>query len=152
TTPSSGSSVSPCANAMQGVATAQTAESAAQQKVETDRAQLGGARATLVSAQRALDDARSSATPYGSSARYTMLPAPGTVVRRGQPLYAIDGLPTLLLYGGTPAWRALQPRMSAGRDVAELNANLAALGYGRLAGDVFTSATERAIVALQRAH
>ncbi|HKD95719.1 MAG TPA: peptidoglycan-binding domain-containing protein [Gaiellaceae bacterium] len=42
--------------------------------------------------------------------------------------------------------------MSAGADVAELNANLRALGFGALIGDAFTSATRAAISALQRAH
>jgi peptidoglycan hydrolase-like protein with peptidoglycan-binding domain len=42
--------------------------------------------------------------------------------------------------------------MSPGRDVAELNANLRALGYSTPAGGDFTSATAQAIEALQRAH
>jgi Putative peptidoglycan binding domain len=148
----SGETPSPCANAMQNVSADQTAESAAQQKVNADATQVSNAYATLTSARQALEDGQSSATPYGSSASYTMLPAPGKVVRRGQALYAIDGVPTLLLYGGIPAWRAFRAGMSPGRDVAELNANLAALGDGDPSGDVFTSATEQAIVALQRAH
>ncbi|HTS72547.1 MAG TPA: peptidoglycan-binding domain-containing protein [Gaiellaceae bacterium] len=148
----SGETPSPCANAMQNVSADQTSESAAEQKVSADETQVSSARATLASAQQAVADGQSSATPYGSFASYTMLPTPGKVVRRGQALYAIDGLPTLLLYGGTPAWRAFRAGMSSGRDVAELNANLAALGDGDPGGDVFTSATEQAIVALQRAH
>jgi putative peptidoglycan binding protein len=152
TTPGSGSSGgSPCANAMQTVSADETAATAARQKVAADEAQLASARATLASARQSLADARTGATPYGGSASYTMLPPPGKVVRRGQSLYAIDGQPTLLLYGGTPAWRVFAPGMSPGRDVAELNANLAALGYGGVAGDAFTGATERAVVALQRA-
>ena len=59
-----------------------------------------------------------------------MLPYTGRVVRRGRPLYAIDGQPTLLLYGSTPGWRVFTAGMSKGADVAELNANLRALGYG----------------------
>src|SRR5262249_47378308 len=55
--------------------------------------------------------------------------------------------------GRVSAWRAFRSRMSPGRDVAELNANLRALGYGgSLAGDAFTAATRKAIVALQAAH
>jgi peptidoglycan hydrolase-like protein with peptidoglycan-binding domain len=43
--------------------------------------------------------------------------------------------------------------MSAGHDVAELNANLQALGYGQeLSGEEFTAATAAAIRALQSAH
>lgn len=141
----------PCASAVQAVSTDQAAATQAQQKATADRAQVASAQATLAGAQQSLADAQSSATPYGSAASYTMLPQPGEIVRRGQALYAIDGQPTVLLYGGTPAWRAFAPGMSAGADVAELNANLAALGYGAVAGDAFTSATESAIAALQRA-
>jgi peptidoglycan hydrolase-like protein with peptidoglycan-binding domain len=42
--------------------------------------------------------------------------------------------------------------MSPGGDVAELNANLQALGYGAPAGDSFTAETSAAISALQQAH
>ena len=59
---------------------------------------------------------------------YTMLPSAGRIVRRGRPLFTIDGEPTLLLYGSTPVWRSFQAGMSPGTDVAELNANLRALG------------------------
>jgi peptidoglycan hydrolase-like protein with peptidoglycan-binding domain len=45
------------------------------------------------------------------------------------------------------------PGMSPGRDVAELNANLRALGYGRsLGGDAFTSETEAAVRSFQSRH
>lgn len=141
-----------CASAMQTVSADETAESAAQEKLTGDRAQSASARATLTGARQALDAAQASATSYGDAASYTMLPSAGHVVRRGQPLYAIDGIPTSLLYGSTPVWRAFRPGMSAGADVAELNANLAALGYGAPTGDVFTSATSSAIAALQQAH
>ncbi len=58
----------------------------------------------------------------------------------------------LLVYGSTPATRAFAAGMSPGRDVAELNANLDALGYGqRLAGEDFTAGTAAAIRALQSA-
>ncbi len=49
--------------------------------------------------------------------------------------------------------RAFIAGMSPGPDVAELNANLDALGYGHgLTGDAFTAATAAAIRALQAAH
>jgi peptidoglycan hydrolase-like protein with peptidoglycan-binding domain len=83
---------------------------------------------------------------------YTMLPSAGRIVRRGQPLFMINGEPTLLLYGSTPAWRAFQAGMSPGMDVAELNANLRALGFGAPSGDAFTWSTSAAISALQQAH
>ncbi len=82
-----------------------------------------------------------------------MLPEAGAVIRRGQPLYAIDGEPTLLMYGSVAAWRAFRPGMAPGTDVAQLNRNLDALGYGHgLAGARFTAATEHAVTAFQAAH
>jgi hypothetical protein len=113
---------------------------------------LASAEGTLASAQQTLAAAESSATSYGSTSSYTMLPSPGRVVGRGQPLFAINGQPTLLLYGSTPPWRAFRAGMLPGADVAELNANLRALGYGVPYGDTFTSATSTAISALQQAH
>jgi hypothetical protein len=148
----SGSGDGNCATAMQAVSRDQVAVTSARQKVAADTAQLTGDRSTLASAQQAAADAQAAAASYGSSASFTMLPTPGKVIRRGQPLYAVNGQPTLLLYGGTPAWRALVPGMSPGRDVTELNANLRALGYDARSGDNFTSLTEEAIAELQRAH
>jgi hypothetical protein len=137
----------------QALATAHRAEVAtARQKLAADEAQVEPARGMLASAQQALAAARSAATAYGDSASYTMLPRAGQVIRRGQPLYAVDGVPALLLYGSVPAWRSFAAGMSPGRDVAELNANLRALGYGAPDGDGFASATGQAIDALQQAH
>jgi peptidoglycan hydrolase-like protein with peptidoglycan-binding domain len=73
-------------------------------------------------------------------------------VRRGEALYAVDGKPGLLLYGSVTAWRAFVAGMSPGPDVAELNANLRALGFGGGTGDAFTGATQSAIASLQRVH
>ena len=74
------------------------------------------------------------------------------MIRRGHRLYAIDGQPVVLLYGSSVATRAFVPGMSAGADVAELAANLDALGYGHdLTGDAFTTATAAAIRAFQSA-
>jgi peptidoglycan hydrolase-like protein with peptidoglycan-binding domain len=77
----------------------------------------------------------------------------GQVIARGQELFGIGGTPTLLLYGSITPWRAFMPDMSPGDDVAELNANLQALGYGRgLLGTSFTLATEVAVKRFQSAH
>ena len=59
----------------------------------------------------------------------TSLPAVGP----GRPPRArssteVSGAPVVLLYGSTPAYRALSEGMT-GADVAELNADLVALGY-----------------------
>lgn len=149
--PSSGSS--PCGTAAQAVAGDEETVTAAEQKVSSDRGAVASARVTLSGGQQSLAAAESSATGYEAAAAYTMLPSAGKVVRRGEALYAVDGQPVLLLYGPVTAWRAFRPRMSPGRDVAELNANLRALGYGSaLAGDGFTAATEEALKRFQAAH
>jgi peptidoglycan hydrolase-like protein with peptidoglycan-binding domain len=124
----------------------------AEQKLAGDRPQLGSAQAGLAAAEQALAAANSSATSYGDGSSNTMLPPPGRIVQRGQPLYAIDGEPTLLLYGSTPAWRTFRAGMAPGGDVAELNLNLHALGYAAPSGDGFTAATSAAIAAFQQAH
>lgn len=128
---------SPCMASLQQAETDAAALPAVRAKVASDRAQLSAARAAAASAR-------------SGSLTYTMLPAVGDVVRRGQALYATDGQDTLLLYGVTPAWRGFNAGMSPGGDVAELNANLNALGLGADAGDAFTGATEHAVEALQQ--
>jgi hypothetical protein len=63
----------------------------------------------------------------------TALPSVGQVISNGQVLYDVNGAPVALLYGSTPAYRDLSEGSSAtavtGPDVAELNADLVALGY-----------------------
>jgi hypothetical protein len=149
----SGSGSSPCASAAQALASDEQAVTSAEQKVTGDRGQVASARVTLAGAEQSLAAAESSATVYDAAGAYTMLPGAGAVLRRGRALYAIDGRPVLLLYGPVTAWRAFQPGMAAGRDVAELNANLRALVYGKApAGARFTGGTAAAIRALQAAH
>jgi hypothetical protein len=84
---------------------------------------------------------------------YTALPAPGATIRRGQALYEVDGTPVTLFYGTTPEWRALSVGVAAGRDVAQLDRNLIALGYGAglVVGDYFTGATAYAVELWQAA-
>ena len=83
------------------------------------------------------------------------LPAPGAVIRRGQPLYWLDGEPVRLLYGTQAAWRPLELGDSDGADVRQLKQNLLALGftdYGALtANDHFDEATALAIDQWQHA-
>jgi hypothetical protein len=77
----------------------------------------------------------------------TALPAPGTVIRRGQPIYELDGAGVYLGYGSRPAWRPFAIGMTPGADVRELEANLVALGYGNglAVDDTFTWATRHAV-------
>src|SRR5262249_52565530 len=122
----------------------------AEEKVTTDRGAVEAARVTLAGARQAFGAAESAATRYDAAAAYTTLPSPGRGVRRGGAVYAGDGQPVRVLYGSLAGGPAFRPGMSSGRDVAQLNANLSALGYGGgLGGESFTAATRRAIAALQ---
>jgi hypothetical protein len=84
---------------------------------------------------------------------YTALPAPGATIRRGQALYEVDGTPVTLFYGSRPEWRALSAGVTPGRDVAQLDRNLIALGYGAdlAVSDYFTGATAYAVELWQAA-
>ena len=90
-----------------------------------------------------------------SSGTLSELPAPGTVIGRGEPLYWLDGQPVRLLYGTQAAWRDLVLGDSDGTDVRQLNRNLRALGftdYGSLTvADDFDYATAAAIDQWQHA-
>jgi peptidoglycan hydrolase-like protein with peptidoglycan-binding domain len=103
--------------------------------------------------------ARSDGSPYSviNQARgtYTKLPAAGQVIRQGHVLYRVDDRPVVLLRGSTPAYRALSAGAS-GPDVAELNADLVALGHATRAqlspkSASFGPATTAAVMKLQSA-
>jgi hypothetical protein len=65
----------------------------------------------------------------GVAGTLTRLPDPGSVIRRGERLYSVDGRPAAwLLYGSLPAWRDFNPWMTDGEDVRQLERNLKALG------------------------
>lgn len=148
-----GSSSTPCATDAQTVTTDEqnVAQSAA--KVTADQAQVSSADKALASAQSSLAAAESSASAYGQASTYTTLPELGQIVSRGQSLYSIGGQPVVLLYGSVAPWRTFTAGMSPGSDVAELNANLRALGYDPgLVGDEFTSRTEAAVKTFQSRH
>jgi len=76
--------------------------------------------------------ARSDGSPYSvinqAGGTYTELPTLGQVISQGRVLYRINNSPVALLYGQTPAYRTLSAG-ATGPDVAELNADLVALGY-----------------------
>ena len=85
----------------------------------------------------------------------TSLPNAGQIVRRGQVLYGVAGQPVILLYGRIPAYRVLKLGMT-GADVAQLNANLVALGYAASSAldpssDSFSAATKYGLKQLQAA-
>jgi multidrug efflux pump subunit AcrA (membrane-fusion protein) len=142
-----------CASDVQAVSIAEQSSTAAAMKLNSDRAQVSSAEKQLASGQSNLSTARSSAALYGQSSTFTALPSVGQIIRRGQSLYEISGQPAVLLYGSVLPTRAFIAGMSPGSDVAELNSNLDALGYGQgLTGDTFSAATAVAIRAFQSAH
>jgi len=63
----------------------------------------------------------------------TKLPAPGSTVTRGKPLYWVDDQPVMVFYGDTPVFRTLDKAAvkagASGADVTVLADNLKALGY-----------------------
>ncbi|MGO9887642.1 MAG: hypothetical protein ACLP0L_07000 [Solirubrobacteraceae bacterium] len=77
--------------------------------------------------------ARSDGSPYlainQTQGTYTALPASGQVIAQGHVLFRVNDNPVVLLHGSTPAYRTLAAGMT-GPDVAELNADLVALGFG----------------------
>jgi peptidoglycan hydrolase-like protein with peptidoglycan-binding domain len=84
------------------------------------------------------------------SGTVTALPAIGEVVRRGQPLYGLAGEPVVLMYGAVPAYRALAEGVGEGKDVEQLERNLAALGYEPgTVDEAFTASTAAAVAAWQ---
>jgi hypothetical protein len=103
--------------------------------------------------------AQSDGSPYSvinvATGTYTELPVPGQVISQGQVLYRVNDSPVVLLYGSTPAYRTLSAE-ETGADVAELNADLVALGYATAAqlsatSSFFGSATATAVEKLQAA-
>jgi hypothetical protein len=103
--------------------------------------------------------AKSDGSPYATinQARgtYTKLPAVGQVISQGRVLYRVNDRPVVLLHGSTPVYRTLSAGAS-GPDVAELNADLVALGYASRAqlsptSAFFGSATTTAVEKLQAA-
>src|SRR6516165_3321644 len=84
---------------------------------------------------------------------YTALPGPGAIIRRGQRVYEVDGAPVTLFYGARPQWRALSEGVVPGPDVAQLDRNLIALGFGAYltVSDYFTGATAYAVELWQQA-
>jgi peptidoglycan hydrolase-like protein with peptidoglycan-binding domain len=91
------------------------------------RTQVAAALRGLAAANREVSAKRTSEAAAGGTV--TMLPAIGTTVARGEALYALDGRPVILLVGNTPAYRAIREG-DVGPDVAQLQENLVALGFG----------------------
>ncbi|WP_158630487.1 peptidoglycan-binding protein [Glycomyces terrestris] len=79
----------------------------------------------------------------------TWLPEPGTVIGAGDAVYDVDNAPVVAMTGDLPLWRDLAPGVE-GPDVAQLESNLADLGYeGFTEDDAYTDATAAAVEAWQ---
>lgn len=81
----------------------------------------------------------------------TWAPDEGDTIRRGGSLMRIADRPVTLMYGSMPLYRTLKSGVSDGRDVEQLESNLAALGYGSYltVDDHFSDATKAAVKAWQ---
>ncbi len=132
---------------------------AQQSPVNTVKVERRELSATVSEAGTLTYRARSDGSPYSviNQARgiYTRLPTAGQVISQGHVLYRVNDRPVVLLRGATPAYRSLSAGAS-GPDVAELNADLVALGYttaARLnpASASFGPATTTAVMKLQAA-
>lgn len=76
----------------------------------------------------------------------TAVPAAGTVIERGQQVYAVNAAPVVLFYGTMPFFRDLSIDSTDGPDIEVLEENLTALGFfsGTVDRD-FTAKTAEAI-------
>jgi hypothetical protein len=136
-----------------------SAGASAQPQVSTAQVQQRTLSATVPQDGILTYQAQSDGSPYAviNQARgtYTELPAIGQVIHQGQVLYRVSDSPVVLLYGPTPAYRTLSAG-ATGPDVAELNADLVALGYATGAhlsptSASFGDATQAAVEKLQAA-
>lgn len=135
------------------------AAAARQLQVGTAQVQRRTLAAMVTQAGTLTYRARPDGSPYSviNQARgtYTKLPAAGRVIAQGRVLYRVNNRPVVLLHGATPAYRTLSAG-ARGPDVAELNADLVALGYATRAqlsprSASFGPATTAAVMKLQGA-
>lgn len=109
--------------------------------------------ATKVTLDGRLEHGRATAFTGRKSGTVTWLPAVGTVVGRGERLYSVDAKPVIVFLGRTPLYRTIGGRAAPGPDIAEVNANLRALGYASApAGDRYTAGTSAALRKWQKDH
>ncbi|MCA1269958.1 efflux RND transporter periplasmic adaptor subunit [Streptomyces rubiginosohelvolus] len=88
----------------------------------------------------------------GAAGTITWTPRTGSTVERNERLYEIDGRPVRLMYGSGPMYRTLKPG-DKGRDVEQLERNLAELGYTGFTPDQeYTELTAAAVKRWQKSH
>ncbi len=138
----------------------QAAPAAQEPPTNTAKVEKGELSATVSLAGTLTYRAQADGSPYSvinqAQGTYTRLPDLGQVISQGQVLYRVNDSPVVLLYGSTPAYRTLSTG-AAGADVAQLNADLVALGYATSAqldptsasfGPTTTTAVEKLQAAL----
>ncbi|WP_324795773.1 peptidoglycan-binding protein [Streptomyces cyaneofuscatus] len=82
----------------------------------------------------------------------TWTPRTGSTIERNERLYEVDGRAVRLMYGAGPMYRTLKAG-DEGRDVKQLERNLAALGYTGFTPDAeYTELTAAAVKRWQKAH
>ncbi|MEW2189598.1 efflux RND transporter periplasmic adaptor subunit [Streptomyces microflavus] len=87
----------------------------------------------------------------GAAGTLTWAPRTGSTVERNERLYEVDGRAVRLMYGSGPMYRTLKAG-DKGRDVEQLERNLAALGYTGFTPDTeYTELTEAAVKRWQKA-
>jgi|CXWJ01.1.fsa_nt_gi peptidoglycan hydrolase-like protein with peptidoglycan-binding domain len=107
------------------------AAQASSQEAAPQAVTVGVERGTLTSRLR-LNAALGYGDPISLPAAtgvITALPAPGKVIRIGARVYEVDGHPVVLMKGARPLWRDLARGISDGKDVLQLERNLARLGF-----------------------
>ncbi|MFJ9829205.1 peptidoglycan-binding protein [Streptomyces sp. NPDC101160] len=88
----------------------------------------------------------------GTGGTLTWLAPNGSVVGRDGRLYEVDGEPVRLMYGDQPMYRTLKAG-DKGRDVRQLEENLAALGFtGFDVDEEYTAKTAAAVKRWQKSH
>ncbi|WP_426368516.1 peptidoglycan-binding protein [Streptomyces sp. E-08] len=88
----------------------------------------------------------------GTGGTLTWLAPPGSVVKRDGRLYEVDGEAVRLMYGDEPMYRTLKTG-DKGKDVRQLEENLAALGYtGFDVDEEYTAKTAAAVKRWQKSH
>ncbi|MDV5147550.1 peptidoglycan-binding protein [Streptomyces sp. SBC-4] len=88
----------------------------------------------------------------GPSGILTRIAPAGSTVERDERLYEVDGRPVRLMYGAEPMYRTLKTG-DKGKDVRQLEENLAALGYvGFTVDEEYTTYTADAVKRWQKSH
>ncbi|MEU3600439.1 peptidoglycan-binding protein [Streptomyces sp. NPDC006798] len=88
----------------------------------------------------------------GAGGTLTWLAPTGSVVKRNERVYEIDGRAVRLMYGAEPMYRTLKTG-AKGKDVRQWEENLAALGYtGFDVDEEYTAKTAAAVERWQKSH